>query len=231
MFLIHGGPQGAWEDAWSPRWNPSLWAAQGWVVAAPNPRGSFGFGQTFVDEISGDWGGRAMTDIDAVVAAVAKMPFADSQRLGIAGASYGGYAVNWILGHTNRFKAAVTHDGVFNLESMSLSTEELWFTEWEFGGPPWTPKARAQFAKWSPHLFAHNIKTPTLVITNELDFRVPGRSGAADVHPAPAKRRAERSPRLSGRGPLGAESAQQPRMARSRVRLDEEILESLIPHP
>jgi dipeptidyl aminopeptidase/acylaminoacyl peptidase len=93
--------------------------------------------------------------------------------MGIAGASYGGYAVNWILGHSTRFKAAVTHDGVFNLESMSLATEELWFPDWEFGGAPWTPKARAEFAKWSPHLYAHNIKTPTLVITNELDFRVP----------------------------------------------------------
>lgn len=173
VFLIHGGPQGAWEDAWSMRWNPSLWAAQGWVIAAPNPRGSFGFGQTFVDQISGDWGGAVMTDIDTVVNAVSKMPFSDSQRMGIAGASYGGYAVNWILGHTTRFKAAVTHDGVFNLESMSLATEELWFPDWEFGGAPWTPKARAQFAKWSPHLFAHNIKTPTLIITNELDFRVP----------------------------------------------------------
>ncbi len=173
VFLIHGGPQGSWDDAWSARWNLSLWAAQGWVIAAPNPRGSFGFGQTFVDEISGDWGGRAMTDIDAVVDAVAKMPFSDSQRMGIAGASYGGYAVNWILGHTNRFKAAVSHDGVFNLESMSMATEELWFPEWEFGGPSWTPKARAQFAKWSPHLYAHNIRTPTLIITNERDFRVP----------------------------------------------------------
>jgi dipeptidyl aminopeptidase/acylaminoacyl peptidase len=173
VFLLHGGPQGAWEDAWSTRWNPSLWAAQGWVIAAPNPRGSFGFGQTFVDQISGDWGGRAMTDIDAVVAAVSKMPFTDSQRMGIAGASFGGYAVDWIIGHTNRFKAAVTHDGVFNLESMSMATEELWFPEWEFGGRPWDPKARAQFAKWSPHLYAQNIKTPTLVITNEMDFRVP----------------------------------------------------------
>ena len=173
VFLIHGGPQGAWEDAWSTRWNPSLWAAQGWVIAAPNPRGSFGFGQTFVDRISGDWGGRAMSDIDAVVAAVSRMPFTDSQHMGIAGASYGGYAVNWILGHTTRFKAAVTHDGVFNLESMSMATEELWFSEWEFGGRPWDAKARAQFARWSPHLFAHNIKTPTLIITNEQDFRVP----------------------------------------------------------
>jgi len=173
VLLLHGGPQGAWEDAWSARWNLSLWAAHGWIVAAPNPRGSFGFGQTFVDQISGDWGGAVMTDIDAVVNAVSKMPFADSQRMGIAGASYGGYAVNWILGHTTRFKAAVTHDGVFNLESMSLATEELWFPDWEFGGAPWTAKAKAEFAKWSPHLHAHNIKTPTLIITNELDFRVP----------------------------------------------------------
>ena len=126
-----------------------------------------------VDRISGDWGGRVMTEIDAVFDAVAKMPFTDSRHMGIAGASYGGYAVNWILGHTNRFKVAVTHDGVFNLESMSMATEELWFPEWEFGGRPWDPKARAQFAKWSPHRFVQNIRTPTLIITNEQDFRVP----------------------------------------------------------
>ncbi|HEY0873148.1 MAG TPA: S9 family peptidase [Vicinamibacterales bacterium] len=174
VFLIHGGPQGVWGDGWSTRWNPALWAAQGWVVAAPNPSGSTTFGQDMVDRISGDWGGRVMREIDGVVAAVSKMPFVDAQRMGIAGASYGGYAVNWILGQQpDRYKAAVTHDGVFNLESMSMSTEELWFTEWEFGGPPWDEKARAQFAKFSPHLHAHKIKTPTLIITNELDFRVP----------------------------------------------------------
>ncbi len=173
VFLIHGGPQGAWEDGWSARWNPTLWAAQGWVVVLPNPRGSTGFGQKFVDEISGDWGGKVMADLDAVFDAVVKMPFVDASRQGIAGASYGGYAVDWILGHTNRFKAAVTHDGVFNLESMSLTTEELWFSDWEFGDAPWSPKARAQFAKWSPHLYAQNIRTPTLIVTNELDFRVP----------------------------------------------------------
>ncbi|MDQ3420316.1 MAG: S9 family peptidase [Acidobacteriota bacterium] len=174
VILVHGGPQGVWGDAWSTRWNPSLWAAQGWVVAAPNPSGSTTFGQPVVDRISGDWAGRVMTEIDGVVAAVAKMPFTDSARMGIAGASYGGYAVNWILGQQpDRYKAAVTHDGVFNLESMSLATEELWFTEWEFGGTAWDPKARAQFAKVSPHLHAHKIKTPTLIITNELDFRVP----------------------------------------------------------
>ena len=173
VFLLHGGPQGAWEDAWSYRWNPTLWAAQGWVIVAPNPRGSTTFGQSFVDQISGDWGGKVMTDFNAVFDVIAKQPYADASHMGIAGASYGGYAVNWILGHTDRFKAAVSHDGVFNLESMSMATEELWFTDWEFGGRPWDPAARAQFAKWSPHLSAQKIKTPTLIITNELDYRVP----------------------------------------------------------
>jgi dipeptidyl aminopeptidase/acylaminoacyl peptidase len=173
VFLIHGGPQGAWGDAWSARWNPTLWAAQGWVVAAPNPRGSTGFGQRFVDEISQDWGGKVMADLAAVFDDVVKLPYVDASRQAVAGASYGGYAVNWLIGHTNRFKAAVSHDGVFNLESMALATEELWFTEWEAGGTPWSPAGREHVAKWSPHLYAAQMKTPTLVITNELDFRVP----------------------------------------------------------
>jgi dipeptidyl aminopeptidase/acylaminoacyl peptidase len=173
VFLIHGGPQGSWVDGWSTRWNPSLWAAQGWVVAAPNPRGSTGFGQKFVDEVSQDWCGKAITDLDAVFDAVSALPYVDRTRAAIAGASYGGYAVNWIIAHSNRFKAAVSHDGVFNLESMALATEELWFTEWEFGGPAWTATARRNFARCSPHLRADRIRTPTFVITNEQDFRVP----------------------------------------------------------
>ena len=173
VFLIHGGPQGAWEDGWSYRWNPALWASQGWVVAAPNPRGSVGFGQKFVDEISQDWCGKVMTDMTAVFDTVVKLPYVDPQRTAIAGASYGGYAVDWLIGHTDRFKAAVSHDGVFNLETMSLESEELWFTDWESGGPPWSQAARRHFARCSPHLSAANIKTPTLVITNQQDFRVP----------------------------------------------------------
>jgi dipeptidyl aminopeptidase/acylaminoacyl peptidase len=161
------------QDSWSYRWNPALWAAQGWVVAAPNPRGSTSFGQKFVDEISQDWCGKVMTDLNAVFDAVAKLPYVDAARMGVAGASYGGYAVNWIVGQTGRFKAAVSHDGVFNLESMALATEELWFVEWENGGPPWSSKARQHFARCSPHLHADRIRTPTLIITNELDFRVP----------------------------------------------------------
>jgi dipeptidyl aminopeptidase/acylaminoacyl peptidase len=173
VFLIHGGPQGEWGDAWSYRWNPSLWAAQGWVVAAPNPRGSFGFGQKFVDEITMDWAGKVMLDLNAVFDAVVKLPYVDASRQGIAGASYGGYAVDWLITHTDRFKAAVSHDGVFNLDSMSLATEELWFSQWEFGGLPWGGTAKEQFTKFSPHRYSANLKTPTLVITNLLDFRVP----------------------------------------------------------
>jgi dipeptidyl aminopeptidase/acylaminoacyl peptidase len=173
VFLVHGGPQSDWADSWSNRWNPSLWAAQGWIVVAPNPRGSTGFGQKFVDEISQDWCGKVMTDLNAVFNTVSRSPNADVSRMGVAGASYGGYAVDWIVGHDNRFKAAVTHDGVFNLESMSLSTEELWFSEWEAGGAPWTAAAKKHNARCSPHLSADKIRTPTLVITNEQDFRVP----------------------------------------------------------
>jgi dipeptidyl aminopeptidase/acylaminoacyl peptidase len=173
VFMIHGGPQGDWADAWSYRWNPALWAAQGWIVAAPNPRGSTGFGQRFVDEVSQDWCGKAITDLEAVFDTVARLPNADTARIGIAGASYGGYAVDWVISHTNRFKAAVSHDGVFNLEPMSFATEELWFPEWEYGGPPWSDRARQNFERCSPHRFADRIRTPTLVITNQQDFRVP----------------------------------------------------------
>jgi dipeptidyl aminopeptidase/acylaminoacyl peptidase len=173
VFLLHGGPQGEWGDGWSYRWNPSLWAAQGWVVVAPNPRGSTGFGQKFVDEITQDWAGKVMADLTAVFDATVKLPYVDATRQGVAGASYGGYAVNWLITHTDRFKAAVSHDGLFNLESMAYATEELWFSEWEFGGVPTSASVREQFMKLSPHRAAQNLKTPTLVITNQLDFRVP----------------------------------------------------------
>ncbi len=175
IVLIHGGPQGAWNDSWSTRWNPQVWANQGYVVFAPNPRGSTGYGQKFVDEISLDWGGKVMTDISNGVAEVIKRPYIDKTRIGGAGASYGGYAVNWLLGHNNdprfKYKAFLSHAGVYNLESMATATEEVWFPKWEFGGMPWDNPV--QYNRWSPNKFAKNFATPTLVTHGELDFRVP----------------------------------------------------------
>src|SRR5436190_3293676 len=171
IVLIHGGPQGAWMDSWGYRWNPQMFAARGYVIFMPNQRGSTGYGQKFVEEISGDWGGKAYTDIMNGVDKLAAMPFVDANRIGAAGASFGGYMIDWILGHTDRFKALASHDGVYNLTSMYGVTEELWFPEWEFHGNPWdNPEL---YEKWSPHLFVKNFKTPTLVIHSELDYRVP----------------------------------------------------------
>lgn len=171
IVLIHGGPQGAWGDAWSYRWNPQIFAARGYVILMPNPRGSTGFGQQFTEEISRDWAGKAYVDVMNGVDTLTAMPFVDANRLGAAGGSYGGYLVNWILGHSKRFKALESHAGVYNLESMYGVTEETWFPEWEFGGNPWdNPEL---YEKWSPHKFAKNFSTPTLVSHGELDFRVP----------------------------------------------------------
>ena len=176
VVLIHGGPQGAWNDNWGYRWNPQLFANAGYVVFTPNPRGSTGYGQQFVNEISGDWGGKAYVDImNGVADVLRRSPYIDRNRIGAAGASYGGYMVNWILGHNNdprfRFKVLVSHDGVYNLESMYGTTEELWFPEWEFKGSSWTNPA--MYSRWSPHKFVQNFNTPILIIHGELDYRVP----------------------------------------------------------
>lgn len=175
IVLIHGGPQGAWGDSWSYRWNPQVFANQGYVVFMPNPRGSTGYGQKFVNDISGDWGGKVYVDLMNGVAQVIKNPYIDKTRIGGAGASYGGYMVDWILGHNNdprfKFKALVSHAGVYNLESMATSTEEIWFVNWEFKGMPW--ESPVQYNRWSPHKFAAKFATPTLVTAGELDYRVP----------------------------------------------------------
>ncbi len=171
LYLVHGGPQGAWDDAWTFRWNAQVFASAGYVVFMPNPRGSTGFGQRFTDEISGDWGGKPYDDLMKGADYAEALPYVDATRAGAAGASYGGYMMDWFLGHTNRFKAIVTHAGVFNLTSMYGVTEELWFPEWDLKGTPWTNPDG--YAKWSPHTYAKNFKTPTLVTHGELDFRVP----------------------------------------------------------
>jgi dipeptidyl aminopeptidase/acylaminoacyl peptidase len=171
-FLIHGGPQGAWGNEWTYRWNAELFAASGnYVVVMINFHGSTGYGQKFTDSISGDWGGKPYVDLMKGLDYVERtFPFIDKNREAALGASYGGYMANWILGHTNRFKCIVSHDGTFNTESVYGTTEELWFPEWEFQGPPW--KNRELYRKFSPHLFADKFKTPTLVVHGQNDYRL-----------------------------------------------------------
>src|SRR5438876_11822007 len=171
-FLIHGGPQGAWGNSWTYRWNAELFAATGnYVVVMINFHGSTGYGQKFTDSISGDWGGKPYVDLMKGLDYVEKTyPFIDKNREAALGASYGGYIANWLLGHTNRFKCIVSHDGMFNAESAYGTTEEIWFMNWEFGGPPW--KKRDVYRKWSPHEYAANFKTPTLVVHGQNDYRI-----------------------------------------------------------
>ncbi|MBE3099750.1 MAG: S9 family peptidase, partial [Planctomycetes bacterium] len=171
LYLVHGGPQSAWNNGWTYRWNAQVFASAGYVVFMPNPTGSTGFGQRFTDDISGDWGGRPFEDLMKGADYAEALPYVDRHRTGAAGASYGGYMMNWFLGHTDRFKAIVSHAGVFNLASMYGATEELWFPEWDLAGTPWTnPES---YDMWSPHRYAKNFRTPTLVTHGELDFRVP----------------------------------------------------------
>jgi dipeptidyl aminopeptidase/acylaminoacyl peptidase len=176
-FLIHGGPEGAWGDDWSYRWNAELFASptpstsSGYVVIMINFHGSTGYGQKFIDAINGDWGGAPFEDLmKGLDYAEKTYPFVDKDRECALGASYGGYMINWILGHTDRFKCLVSHDGMFNAESAWGSTEELWFNDWEFKGTPYDN--RALYEKWSPHQYAKNFKTPTLVIHGQKDYRL-----------------------------------------------------------
>jgi dipeptidyl aminopeptidase/acylaminoacyl peptidase len=170
-FLIHGGPEGAWGDDWSYRWNPELFAANGYVVIMINFHGSTGYGQKFIDAINGDWGGAPFEDLmKGLDYAEQHYPFIDKDRECALGASYGGYMANWVLGHTDRFKCIVSHDGMFNSESAWGTTEELWFNEWEFKGTPYTN--RELYRKWSPHLAATSFNTPTLVVHGQLDYRL-----------------------------------------------------------
>ncbi|HQR40773.1 MAG TPA: S9 family peptidase, partial [Blastocatellia bacterium] len=172
LVLIHGGPQGAWEHNFGYRWNPEVFASNGpYVVLMTNFRGSTGYGQKFTDAVSGDWGGKPYEDVMKAVDDAAALPYVDGTRIGAAGGSYGGYMVNWIMGHTDRFKVLVSHAGIYNTKSMSGVTEELWFNNWEFGGTQYTKPEL--YEKFSPSNFATNFKTPTLVVVGELDYRVP----------------------------------------------------------
>jgi dipeptidyl aminopeptidase/acylaminoacyl peptidase len=174
LVLLHGGPETMWSNAWSYRWNPEVFSSFGYVTLMINRRGSTGYGQKFTDEISGDWGGKAYGDVmTGVDYALKKYPFADGSRMAAAGGSYGGYMADWIDTHGGRFKAIISHAGVYDLTSMYAS-EELWFSEHDTPGTPWgNPEA---YKKWSPVTYAGELgkfKTPTLVLAGEQDFRVP----------------------------------------------------------
>ncbi|QPG99951.1 hypothetical protein C2857_002979 [Epichloe festucae Fl1] len=178
-FFIHGGPQSAWTDDWNTRWNPAIFAEQGYVVVAPNPAGSTGYGQKHTDAIACNWGGNPYEDLVLCFEHLEKnVDFVDTSRAVALGASYGGYMINWIQGHPlgRKFKALVCHDGVFSTQNQ-WSTEELFFPEHDFGGPLW--ESRDIYAKWDPSLHCHNWETPMLVLHNELDYRLPISEGLA----------------------------------------------------
>ncbi len=178
-FLIHGGPQGSFDNDFHYRWNPQFYAGLGFASVMIDFHGSTGYGQEFTDSITGDWGGKPLEDLrKGMAAALERYDWIDGDRACALGASYGGYMINWIAGNwPDGFRCLVNHDGLFDLRSMYYSTEELWFPEWEMGGTPWTnPEG---FAEHNPALFVDRWKTPMLVIHGALDFRVVETQGLA----------------------------------------------------
>lgn len=171
-YLIHGGPQGAWNDQWSTRWNAALFAETGYVVVMPNPTGSTGYGQPFTDAIAGNWGGDPYTDLVKGIEYIeSSLPFIDTDRMLALGASYGGYMINWIAGHplAHKFKALVCHDGVFTLAGQ-LASEEQYFPMHDFGGPYYSNPDN--YARWDPAAHADKWSTPMLIIHSDLDYRL-----------------------------------------------------------
>jgi dipeptidyl aminopeptidase/acylaminoacyl peptidase len=178
-FLIHGGPQGSFDNDFHYRWNPQVYAGAGYAVVTIDFHGSTGYGQEFTDSISGDWGGKPLVDLQkGLAAALERYPWIDGGRACALGASYGGYMINWIAGNwPDAFVCLVNHDGIFDQRMMYYATEELWFPEWEHGGPYWT--APEAYERHNPATFVDRWKTPMLVIHGALDYRVPETQGLA----------------------------------------------------
>ncbi len=171
MVICHGGPQSAFVDAWYSNWNIQTFASKGYVIFIPNFHGSNGYGQEFVDSINKNWGGDPYIDVMKGYDYLIKLPYVDKKRVGAAGASFGGYMVNWIQANTDKFNVLVSFAGAFNLISKYGVTEELWFPEWDFGGTPYDNPDL--YMKYSPSTYVNNFKTPCLVVHGELDYRVP----------------------------------------------------------
>jgi len=178
-FLVHGGPQGSFANSWNWRWNAQTFAGAGYGVVMIDFHGSTGYGQAFTDSISGDWGGKPLEDLKlGLAAALAQNPWLDGDHVCALGGSYGGYMMNWIAGQwPDRFKCIVSHDGIFDNRTMYYSTEELWFPEWENGGPEY--RNPAAYARHNPVDYVTKWKTPTLVIHGQQDYRVPDSQGLA----------------------------------------------------
>lgn len=179
-FLVHGGPQGSFNNSWSYRWNPRLFTAPGYAAVSVDFHGSTGYGQAFTDAIHQNWGGWPLQDLQLGLAyATAHDPQLQADNACALGGSYGGYMMNWIEGNwPTRFRCVVQHDGVFDARAMAYETEELWFDEWEHGGHPYY-EAPGEFERWNPVNFVTNWSTPQLVITSEKDFRIPYTQGIA----------------------------------------------------
>jgi dipeptidyl aminopeptidase/acylaminoacyl peptidase len=187
LLYCQGGPQSTVSQFWSFRWNFQMMASNDYIIVAPNRRGLPGFGMEWLEQISGDYGGQNMRDYFSAIDALAKEPFVDENRLGAVGASYGGFSVYWMAGnHNKRFKAFIAHNGMFNLEAQYLETEEMWFANWDLGGPFWDKNNKT--AQWSyensPHKFVQNWDTPLLVIHSELDYRVIASQGMSAFNAA-----------------------------------------------
>jgi dipeptidyl aminopeptidase/acylaminoacyl peptidase len=180
LLFCEGGPQSTVSQFWSYRWNFQIMAANDYIIVAPNRRGLPGFGKEWLEQISGDYGGQNMKDYLSAIDAMAKEPFVNKDKLGCVGASYGGFSVYWLAGnHQKRFKAFIAHDGMFNLEAQYLETEEMWFVNWDLGGPFWDKNnavAQRSFSN-SPHRFVQNWDTPILCIHGELDYRIVATQG------------------------------------------------------
>ena len=175
LLYCQGGPQSTVSQFWSYRWNLQMMAANGYIVVAPNRRGLPGFGQEWLEQISGDYPGQNMKDCLSAIDALAKEPFVDADHLGCTGASYGGFSVYWLAGnHNKRFKAFLSHAGIFNLEAQYLETEEMWFANWDMGGNYWDKSnavAQRTYAN-SPHRFVEKWDTPIMITHGELDYRI-----------------------------------------------------------
>ncbi|HVF83989.1 MAG TPA: S9 family peptidase [Sphingomicrobium sp.] len=176
-FIVHGGPQGSFNNSWSYRWNPRVFAGPGYAVVSIDFHGSTGYGQAFTDAINRDWGGKPLEDLQKGWAfALARDPQLDGSRACALGGSYGGYMTNWIAGRwPDAFKCLVTHNGIFDTRSMGYMTEELWFTEWENGGPPY--QVPQEYERWNPINHVGNWKTPNLIVIGDRDYRVPYTQG------------------------------------------------------